>query len=55
MRTPTSASEAFLPKVVVRIRYADDIPASTPHAYIAMCGGDQNVSRPIDLCHEMSQ
>jgi len=31
------------------------MPASTPHAYIAMCAGVQKVSRPIDRCQETSQ
>ena len=26
-----------------------------PPAWIAMCAGVQNESRPIDMCHEMSQ
>ena len=32
MRTLTSRSGAFRPNVVVRIRYPEAMPASTPHA-----------------------
>ncbi len=34
---------------------APDPPAMIPPAWIARCAGVQNVSRPIDMCHEMSQ
>jgi hypothetical protein len=34
--------------------HAQITAASTPHAWIAMCAGVQNVSRPIDRCQETS-
>src|SRR5262245_14532737 len=54
IRTPETRSAEF-PNVDVNIKYADERAASTPQAYIAICGADQKLSRPIDRCHEMSQ
>ena len=31
------------------------MPAIRPPAWISRCAGVQNESRPIDMCHEMSQ
>ena len=41
--------------VVVRISAVPAPPAMMPPAWIRRCAGVQNVSRPIDMCHEMSQ
>src|SRR5690349_4740610 len=53
--TDTSHNAEFFLKVVERIRYPQVMPASTPHNWISKCAGVQNVSRPMLLCHEMSQ
>src|SRR5437016_12262728 len=42
------------PNVAVRIMYPHAMPTSTPVSWIRMCAGVQNVSRPIDMCQEMS-
>src|SRR6185436_12554260 len=52
--TPRSRS-SWLPNVVRNTSHADVAPATIPASCSRTCGGDQNVSRPIDRCHEMSQ
>ena len=45
-----------MPRNVVRsATYPELSPAISPPAWISRCAGVQNVSRPIDMCHEMSQ
>ncbi len=55
--TPIDAarSGASLRSVVATIRYEPARPATMPPSWIAICAGVQNESRPIDMCHEMSQ
>src|SRR5208282_2997082 len=52
--TDASCVTASCPNVAVNIMYAHAIPTSTPVIWIMMCAGVQNVSRPIDMCHEIS-
>src|SRR4029077_17702466 len=53
--TLAEASSGSRPEVQERIRYPLVNPARIPHNWISMCAGVQNVSRPMDMCQEMSQ
>ena len=59
-RNPQKLTPAFrsasVPKNVVLIAtYPELRPAIRPPAWMSRCAGVQNESRPIDMCHEMSQ
>src|SRR5712692_7820159 len=43
-----------LTNVDERIMEAQAMPASTPVSWIRMCAGVQKVSRPMDMCQDMS-
>jgi hypothetical protein len=43
------------PNVVRSATIPELTPASNPPPWMSMCAGVQNVSRPMDMCHEMSQ
>src|SRR4051812_34926963 len=53
--TAESRAAAPRPNVVRSATYPDVSPAINPPAWMTRCAGVQNVSRPIDMCHEMSQ
>ena len=55
IETEASRSGAARAKVVQRMRWPQLIPASTPQSWMATWAGVQNVSRPIEMCQEMSQ
>jgi hypothetical protein len=56
-QNPTVAAlSAGLPLNVVRSTSHPQLePATSAASCSSTCGGDQNVSRPMDRCHEMSQ
>src|SRR6476620_9705671 len=59
-RNPQQLTPAFrsvsVPKNVVLIAtYPELTPAIKPPAWMRRCAGVQNESRPIDMCHEISQ
>ena len=56
-QNPTLAARcsAVPAKVVRNATYPDVTPAIKPPAWINRCAGVQNVSRPMVICHEMSQ
>src|SRR5690348_589348 len=53
--TDASRSACVPKKVVLMATYPELIPAMSPPAWISRCAGVQNESRPMDMCHEMSQ
>src|SRR5262245_35170083 len=53
--TAASRSAGVPRNVVFSATYPELIPAIKPPAWMSKCAGVQNVSRPIDMCHEMSQ
>ena len=54
MPTETARAESSLLKDVWRIRMAQVVAPKTAQNWVTKCGGVQNVSRPIELCHETS-
>ena len=56
-QNPTDAARCSrVPAKVVRsATYPDEMPAIRPPAWISRCAGVQKESRPIVMCHEMSQ
>src|SRR5690242_2980868 len=55
MRTEQSRSGDSRLRVVLRIRYAHEIPARIPQNWMQRWAGVQKVSRPMERCQEMSQ
>src|SRR5215472_16060045 len=55
-RTPTDTAraESSLLKVVCRMRMVHVVAPKTAQNWVSKCAGVQNVSRPIELCHERS-
>src|SRR5262249_31354062 len=53
--TADSLSARFDPNVVAKIRQPAETAAITAASWSAMCAGVQKVSRPTDMCQEMSQ
>src|SRR5512147_1608170 len=54
-RTVAALSAALPLNVVCSTSHPQLEPATIAASCSSTCGGDQNVSRPIDRCHEMSQ
>src|SRR5688500_9637188 len=52
--TVPALSSADPAKLVCSTCHPHATPLTTPPRYMAMCGYDQNVSRPMVWCHEMS-
>src|SRR5687768_16896387 len=52
--TVPARSSADPAKLVCSTCHPHATPLTTPPRYMAMCGYDQNVSRPMVECHEMS-
>src|SRR5919199_3458671 len=53
-RKPTlrARSSGAPASVVLRAVYPHETPTRIAERYVTMCGGDQNVSRPMVMCHE---
>src|SRR5439155_25121847 len=53
--TAAARSTAVPRNVVLSATYPELSPAINPPAWINRCAGVQKLSRPIDMCHEISQ
>src|SRR5205085_10677854 len=54
MRTEAARAVSSPEKVVFAMRYTEVNPPAAAHNWMSRCGSVQKVSRPMDVCHEMS-